>query len=244
MTTGGGLVFGGDANGRFRAYDDKSGKILWEVNLGAPVSGFPISYSAGGKQYIAVSTGTSLVANTALRLAPELKPGTGSNIFVFSLPAEDVVHQVFVRLLRGDIEINGSPLPYLYRAVRNGTLNDIRNRGREVDLDEGWLDSPEAWNKPDSNFSRLCESCRRSSEKCRRGRDPDSCHQRHSPTGRPMTRSRHVAHFLVQAAYCPVLAWRAKWPDREASFCPPDLALSLPGEIPVLRQAPFPPSCA
>jgi alcohol dehydrogenase (cytochrome c) len=86
MTTGGGLVFGGDANGRFRAYDDKSGKILWEVNLGAPVSGFPVSYSVAGKQYVAVSTGTSLVANTALRLAPELKPGAGSSMFVFSLP--------------------------------------------------------------------------------------------------------------------------------------------------------------
>ena len=86
MTTGGGLVFGGDANGRFRAYDDKSGKILWEVNLGAPVSGFPISYSVGGKQFVAVSTGASLVAGTALRLAPELKPGVGSNVFVFALP--------------------------------------------------------------------------------------------------------------------------------------------------------------
>jgi alcohol dehydrogenase (cytochrome c) len=86
MTTGGGLVFGGDANGRFRAFDDKTGRILWEVNLGAPVSGFPISYSVGGKQFVAVSTGTSLVASTALRVASELKPGTGSNIFVFALP--------------------------------------------------------------------------------------------------------------------------------------------------------------
>ena len=40
--TGGGLVFGGDANGRFRAFDDRTGKVLWETNLGAPVSGFPI----------------------------------------------------------------------------------------------------------------------------------------------------------------------------------------------------------
>jgi len=56
--------------------------------------------------------------------------------------AEDILHQVFARLLRGDIEITGSPVPYLYRAVRNASLNDIRNREREVDLDEGWLDSP------------------------------------------------------------------------------------------------------
>jgi RNA polymerase sigma-70 factor (ECF subfamily) len=56
--------------------------------------------------------------------------------------AEDVVHQIFIRLLRGDLEIKGSPVSYLYRAVRNAALNDIRNRGREVDLDEGWLESP------------------------------------------------------------------------------------------------------
>ena len=34
--TGGGLVFGGDVNGRFRAFDHETGEILWEVNLGSP----------------------------------------------------------------------------------------------------------------------------------------------------------------------------------------------------------------
>jgi len=86
MTSGGGLVFGGDDNGRFRALDDKTGKVLWEVNLGSPVSGFPISYAVDGKQYVAVTTGASLVANTALRLTPELKPGNAANVFVFALP--------------------------------------------------------------------------------------------------------------------------------------------------------------
>ena len=86
MTSGGGLVFGGDDNGRFRALDDKTGKVLWEVNLGSPVSGFPITYAVDGKQYVAVTTGNSLVANTALRLTPELKPGNAANVFVFALP--------------------------------------------------------------------------------------------------------------------------------------------------------------
>jgi alcohol dehydrogenase (cytochrome c) len=86
VTTGGGLVFGGDDNGRFRAFDDKTGKVLWETNLGSPVSGFPITFAVDGKQYVAVSTGTSLVASSALRLTPELKPGNAANIFIFSLP--------------------------------------------------------------------------------------------------------------------------------------------------------------
>ena len=50
VSTGGGLVFGGDANGRFRAFDERSGKVLWETNLGAPVSGYPITFAVDGKQ--------------------------------------------------------------------------------------------------------------------------------------------------------------------------------------------------
>ena len=41
MATGGGLVFGGDHNGRFRALDHETGEVLWEINLGSPVTGFP-----------------------------------------------------------------------------------------------------------------------------------------------------------------------------------------------------------
>jgi len=56
--------------------------------------------------------------------------------------AEDILHQVFERLLRGDIEIDTSPVPYLYRAVRNAALNYIRDRRREVEMDDSWLESP------------------------------------------------------------------------------------------------------
>jgi RNA polymerase sigma-70 factor, ECF subfamily len=56
--------------------------------------------------------------------------------------AEDVVQQVFLRLLRGVATGSLSP-GYLFRAVRNGALNDIRRRSREVDLDGEvqWLES-------------------------------------------------------------------------------------------------------
>jgi alcohol dehydrogenase (cytochrome c) len=46
LATGGGLVFGGDASGRFRAFDERTGKVLWETNLGAPVSGYPITFAS------------------------------------------------------------------------------------------------------------------------------------------------------------------------------------------------------
>jgi alcohol dehydrogenase (cytochrome c) len=86
VATGGGLVFGGDSNGRFKALDDKTGAVLWEAIVGSPASGYPISFSAGGKQYIAAIVGPSLEANSTRGLTPELKTGNGPNIFVFALP--------------------------------------------------------------------------------------------------------------------------------------------------------------
>jgi alcohol dehydrogenase (cytochrome c) len=86
LSTAGGLIFGGDANGRLHAFDQQTGKVLWEVNLGSPISGYPISFAVGNKQYIAVSTGSSLTAMGANRLTPELHPSLGNNLFVFALP--------------------------------------------------------------------------------------------------------------------------------------------------------------
>ena len=82
VATGGGLVFGGDVNGRFRALDQETGEVLWEINLGSSVSGFPIAFAVDGRQYIAVSTGTPRF----LDLTPELRPSFGNNLFVFALP--------------------------------------------------------------------------------------------------------------------------------------------------------------
>jgi glucose dehydrogenase len=79
--TGGGLIFGGDSNGRFRAHDHDTGEILWEVNLGSSVSGYPITFAVDGKQYVAVNTGSGQV-----NLTPELRPSRGTNVYVFALP--------------------------------------------------------------------------------------------------------------------------------------------------------------
>ena len=86
VATGGGLVFGGDVNGRFRAFDDETGEVLWEVNLGSAVTGFPITYAVDGRQYVAVSTGTAGTASGFIRLTPEISPSAGNNLFVFGLP--------------------------------------------------------------------------------------------------------------------------------------------------------------
>lgn len=86
IDTGGGVVFVGDVAGHFKALDDKTGKVLWETSLGAPVSGYPITFSMNGKQYVAVSTGPSLAANASARITPEIHPSNSSQMFVFALP--------------------------------------------------------------------------------------------------------------------------------------------------------------
>ncbi len=71
VATGGGLVFGGDVTGRFRAFDHETGDVLWEVNLGSPVPGLRITYAVDGRQYVAVNTGTPRFLDLTLRVAPE-----------------------------------------------------------------------------------------------------------------------------------------------------------------------------
>ena len=57
LTTGGGVVFVGDLDRYFRAFDVRTGELLWQTRLGTSVQGFPVSFTANGKQYVAVTTG-------------------------------------------------------------------------------------------------------------------------------------------------------------------------------------------
>ncbi len=86
ISTGGGLIFGGDVNGRFRAYDQHTGEVLWEVNLGAAVNGYPADLR-GRRQAVRRRQHGRLGPRVRLaRLSPELRPGTGNQLFVFALP--------------------------------------------------------------------------------------------------------------------------------------------------------------
>jgi len=51
------------------------------------VSGYPVAFAVAGKQYVAVTTGPSLVAAAARRVTPELPADSGgAQVFVFALP--------------------------------------------------------------------------------------------------------------------------------------------------------------
>jgi hypothetical protein len=62
--TAGGVVFGGDTNRRIVAFDGGDEKILWELPLNSQPGGFPMTYVAGGKQYVAIPVGPSLIGGS------------------------------------------------------------------------------------------------------------------------------------------------------------------------------------
>jgi len=92
LSTAGGIAFVGDLDRVFKAVDVRDGHTLWQTRLATSVQGFPISFEAGGKQYVAVTTGLGggsprLVPSL---LAPEIKPPTrGQALYVFALPNQD-----------------------------------------------------------------------------------------------------------------------------------------------------------
>ena len=88
LATGGELLFAGDSQRRFRAYDQDTGEVLWERILGGPVTGTPISYAVNGDQYIAVSVGGgggAINAWTFMSKDRTTRQG-GNTLYVFKLP--------------------------------------------------------------------------------------------------------------------------------------------------------------
>jgi alcohol dehydrogenase (cytochrome c) len=62
LSTAGNMVFGGDAEGNFIAFDAHTGKDLWHMQLGAAIYSSPITYSVDGRQYVAIPAGAALFA--------------------------------------------------------------------------------------------------------------------------------------------------------------------------------------
>jgi alcohol dehydrogenase (cytochrome c) len=91
VSTAGGVGFVGDWNREWKAFDVRTGKILWRTRLGQTVEGFPTTWAVDGRQYVAVTVGTG-------GGSPEQKPstlltevhrpieGNGHQLYVWSLP--------------------------------------------------------------------------------------------------------------------------------------------------------------
>ncbi len=76
LATAGGLVFAGEANGLFKAYDDATGQVKWEFQAGAGVNAAPVTFEVDGEQFIAVAAGGNF----------QIKAPYGDSLLVFGLP--------------------------------------------------------------------------------------------------------------------------------------------------------------
>jgi alcohol dehydrogenase (cytochrome c) len=78
LATAGNLVFMGEGDGDFDAFDATTGKKVWHYNLGAGVNAPPITYTVNGQQYIAVAAGGNFQLDYPL----------GDAIAIFKLPSK------------------------------------------------------------------------------------------------------------------------------------------------------------
>ena len=92
LATGGGLVFGGGTSDRrFRAFDARSGKVLWEFPTNSGVIGQPSSFAIDGRQYIAVQSGWGIDARGMQTRLNTARPGEfpevpeGGALWVFAI---------------------------------------------------------------------------------------------------------------------------------------------------------------
>src|SRR5262249_43809140 len=90
LTTGGGLVFTGDAEGFFTAYDADNGKALWSFQCGSGHHASPVTYTLDGRQYVAVCVGWGgWTAGFARHRPPSRRNARrGHTRSVFALPKE------------------------------------------------------------------------------------------------------------------------------------------------------------
>jgi alcohol dehydrogenase (cytochrome c) len=87
LTTGGGLAFVGDLDRYFKAFDVDTGEVLWQTRLGSTPHGYPVSYTANGKQYVAVPTGMGVFKLMTAQQSPDIyQPTGGTALYVFELP--------------------------------------------------------------------------------------------------------------------------------------------------------------
>jgi alcohol dehydrogenase (cytochrome c) len=89
LSTAGGIAFVGDLDRYFRAVDVNTGKTLWKIRLGTSVQGFPVTFSIGGKQYVAVTAGLGggSPRNVPRVILPDVHfPQNGNALYVFTLP--------------------------------------------------------------------------------------------------------------------------------------------------------------
>jgi quinohemoprotein ethanol dehydrogenase len=88
LSTAGNLVFQGEGTGEFSAYAADSGKKLWSLKTGSAIDATPVSFSAGGQQYVVVPAGwgsaSRIFGPASMMATPQSKRGP-SRLLAFKL---------------------------------------------------------------------------------------------------------------------------------------------------------------
>jgi len=82
LTTAGNLAFQGTADGRFVAYNAKTGDKLWETPVGTGAVAAPSTYEVDGKQYVSIAVGWGGVFGITQRATDREGPGT---VYTFAI---------------------------------------------------------------------------------------------------------------------------------------------------------------
>ena len=87
LSTDGGLLFIGDLDRHFQAFDTQTGARLWSTRLPAPAHGYPVTYEAEGRQFVAIPAGIGVFRALTAVIFPDIyQPPDGQGLFVFSVP--------------------------------------------------------------------------------------------------------------------------------------------------------------
>ena len=97
LSTGGGLVFQGTADGNFTGYDDTTGRQVWQFYAGIGIISAPISYEVAGKQYISVLAGYGASAGAAQTMRVGWKYRMPRRLMTFALDAHAMLPSVATR---------------------------------------------------------------------------------------------------------------------------------------------------
>jgi quinohemoprotein ethanol dehydrogenase len=109
LTTAGGLVFEGTADGTFNAYHAKTGKLLWTFNAGLGISAPPITYKINGRQYIALLVGWGGAF-----------AGVGNKVLGWEYNRQ--MRRLLVFSLEGQATVPPQPPPYFAKPVIDKTF--------------------------------------------------------------------------------------------------------------------------
>lgn len=82
LSTAGNLIFQGNAEGVFAAYDALTGQELWSKSLGTGIIAAPVTYMVDGEQFVSIAVGWGGITGLSLKFTPSIRPGT---IYTFKL---------------------------------------------------------------------------------------------------------------------------------------------------------------